>query len=110
MPPVSFRPSFAWPQPGTTKERQKAFIGLTRRVSESARVTAAVSWAARLGPTPVTRARASARRASSAARRRITSERVPDDRETGETRWRERVGIEPTGAAGGVSIAVLKTG
>ena len=24
--------------------------------------------------------------------------------------WRERVGIEPTGAAGGVSIAVLKTG
>jgi hypothetical protein len=27
-----------------------------------------------------------------------------------EARWRERVGIEPTGAAGGASIAVLKTG
>ena len=26
------------------------------------------------------------------------------------TAWRERVGIEPTGAAGGASIAVLKTG
>jgi hypothetical protein len=24
--------------------------------------------------------------------------------------WRERVGIEPTGAAGGASVAVLKTG
>ena len=28
----------------------------------------------------------------------------------GDGKWRERVGIEPTGAAEGVSIAVLKTG
>jgi hypothetical protein len=28
----------------------------------------------------------------------------------GEREWRERVGIEPTGAAGGASVAVLKTG
>ena len=37
MPAVSFRPSLAWPQPGNRNERQKAFMGLMRRASVSAR-------------------------------------------------------------------------
>ena len=55
------------------------------------RRAAAESWAGRLG----------------AVRRRISVKRNRTGVERG---WRERVGIEPTGAAEGASIAVLKTG
>src|SRR5882672_6293678 len=116
IPAVSLRPTRACPQPGSRNERQKAAIGLVRSARESAAVTgrdvttaespgvttaesgvaAVESWAAartgaaRSGPSP---------RTSHAVNRNGTRER-----------WRERVGIEPTGATEGVSVAVLKTG
>ena len=51
-----------------------------------------------------------AARAGAARRARESKGEARDRSEQTRERWRERVGIEPTGAAEGVSVAVLKTG
>ena len=90
---VSLRSSFDWAQPGMRSEWKKAGSGLRARLGACAwgldgwtagRLVESGVWAAGRSQHPATQHPA--------------------------PKWRGRGGIEPTGAAEGVSIAVLKTG
>src|ERR1700737_1447637 len=106
IPPDSLRLSLACPQPGIRKERQRGLRGLMywgARVSGGAAGPATRGAAGGGGTAWALRSTAHAKVVAS------TTRRISHDA-LAARRWRERVGIEPTGAAGGASIAVLKTG
>jgi hypothetical protein len=112
IPPVNFRLSRACPHPGRRNDRQKALIGLmglktavsgASAAGTSPVGTAVVSWAG----SRVAQAQAASSKARTFERSGITRSGTP---ESERREWRERVGIEPTEAARGSSVAVLKTG
>src|ERR1043166_1805515 len=118
MAAVSLRSSFACPQPGISNEWKKAGSGLSRCKESRARgrltgvTTACVVSCATSGLLVTISPRASHPRRF---RGRSLNGNGPLvwrrlERVAAGEKWRERVGIEPTGAAEGVSVAVLKTG
>ena len=108
MPAVSFRSELGLPPAG---QQERAPEG-AHRADASERVERSGRGAARRSRRGAAdrAGRGDLARASRAAGQRQDTERSHGSPSRCESGWRERVGIEPTGAAEGASVAVLKTG
>src|SRR5512140_785741 len=96
--------SCTWPHPGTRNERRNAPEG-PRGGFRAAAGAGAAAWGAAAESGTCAR-----RPDGTAGRIARVSERSSRTRHREPEEWRERVGIEPTGAVVDTSIAVLKTG